>query len=1014
MTFPEWLARHRRSVLCLIGALAVGGIAALPGLPVSLFPVTSFPRVVVSVDAGDRPADRMIIEVTRPLEEAVRSVPGVRNVRSNSSRGTSDISIDFDWGLDMYVAALQVESAIAGALPRLPSGIRYEVRRMDPTVFPVTGLSLTSKSRSLIELHDLAVYRVVPLLSTIHGVARVRVLGGEVEEIQVLADRARLEAAGLTFQDILDTVSASNVVRAVGRLEDREKLYLILSDTRFSDLASIGSLIVRETANGSLRVKDVATVVRGAEPQWIRVVANGEDAVVLNIYQQPGGDTVRIADEIKSRLAAIRRLASNDVDVEVWYDQSDLIRASVGSVRDAIGIGVLISVAIVGLFLRSPRITLVTLIMVPIVLGSSLLLLRLLGMGLNIMTLGGLAAAVGLVIDDGVVMVEHIIRRLRTATSERHRVVLQAASEMAVPLTGSSAATIIIFVPLAFLTGVTGVFFKALSLTMASSLLVSYVVAYLAVPLLADHLLREEDSAGEDLSPREARWLDRYESLLRSLLQHPARLLAFVVPILLAGIVGYRFVGSEFLPTMDEGGFVLDYVAPAGTSLTETDRRLRQIEQILSKTPEVASYSRRTGLALGGFITEANAGDYFVRLRPPPRRSTDEVMNEVRARIGRRIPGLEIEVAQLMGDLIGDLTSVPQPIEVKLSGADQNLLRHEAARVARAIRGLSGVVDVKSGVVLAGDGINIRVDRLYSQALGLDPERVTRLVRVASEGVVATQIQQGEKMVGVRVWTPASSRRRLEDLENLLLRKANGTSVRLGRVASITRIVGEPQITRENLETMVAVTGRIAGRDLGSVMRDVRARVAKMNLSRGTRVEYGGLYREQQRSFRDLLGVLVASVALVFLLLLYLYERFAAPIAILAVAGLAAAAVFPGLLWTGAELDISAMMGLTMIIGISSEAAIFFMTQWKESSSELAFEDALVMAGRLRIRPIVMTALAAMGALLPLALALGEGAAMLKSMAIAIIAGLIVTVPGVLIVLPVLYKVLSSKANARG
>jgi len=1013
LSFAAWLQEHRRSVLLLVGALALGGLAALAGLPVSLFPNTPFPRVVISLDAGDRPADRMVVEVTRPLEETVRSVPGVRNVRSNSSRGSADISVDFDWNTDMFIATLQVESAIARALPELPAGVRYEVRRMDPTVFPVLGLSVRSQSRSLIELRDLALYSLAPALSTIRGVASVRVLGGETQEIQVLIDPGRLEASGLALDDVARAISASNVVEAVGRLEDREKLYLLLSDTQFPDLSSIGNIVLQETPSGSLRVDDVATIRWTSAPQWTRVVADGQDAVVLNVYQQPGGHTVRIADEIRARMESLRGLASSSVDLRIWYDQSELIRASVGSVRDAIAIGVAIAVAILWLFLRNARITLVTAAMVPVVLAASLLVLRVLGMGLNIMTLGGMAAAVGLVADDGIVMVEHIIRRLRTAPAEHGAVVLRAAREMARPLTASSAATVIIFAPLAFLTGVTGAFFKALSVTMASILLLSYLVAYLAVPLLANAVLRERDARIEDAGRRTLRWLAGYERLLRALLRRPALLILVVAPLLVAGLVGYRVVGTEFLPSMDEGGFVLDYIATAGTSLSETDRRLRQVEEILAGVPEVAAYSRRTGLALGGYITEANEGDYFVRLQPPPRRPIAEIMDEIRGRIERQVPGLEIELIQLMGDLIGDLTAVPQPIEVKLFGSDQALLREQARLVTGTIEGIPGVVDVKSGVVLAGDAIEIRVDRARARMLGLDPEQVTRLARIAFEGDVAAQIRRGEKMVGVRVWTGEPSRARLRDLQQIRLRTPDGRSVRLGRVATFTRVVGQPQITRENLKTMVAVTGRISGRDLGSVMRDVQREVGKLAIPASTSIVYGGLYREQQRSFRGLLGVLGAAALLVLLLLLYLYESFAAPVAILAVAGLAASATFPGLWWTGADLDISAMMGLTMIVGISAEASIFLMSQWKECSGTLTLEDALVEAGRLRLRPILMTALAAIGALLPLALALGEGAAVLRSLAIAIISGLIVTVPGVLVVLPVLYAWLARRTRDR-
>ena len=989
--------------------LVAGGAASLLRLPVSLFPRTTFPRVVVNADAGDRPAGRMVVEVTRPLEEAIRTVPGVVTVRSTTSRGSCEIAATFRWGLDMISATLQVESAISQVLPSLPAGLPYEVRRMDPTVFPVMGLSLTSATHSQVELRDLALYELRPRVSTVDGVAKIKVLGGRDEEYQVVLDPAKMEAVGLTLESVVRRVSAANVVQAVGRLEENEKLYLILSDTQYHDPADLERVIVAQGPTGVVLLSDVATVEDTTRPEWTRVTADGRDAVLANIYQQPEGNTVLISKEIRKRLTEFQKALPGDIQMSVWYDQSQLINASASSVRDAIIIGVALAIVVLLLFLRNWKISLVVSIAVPAVLAATALLLSVFHMGLNIMTLGGMAAAVGLIIDDGIVMVKHIVRRLREQPEHDHRIIPLAAEEMFPALTGSSLATIVIFAPLAYLSGVTGAFFKALSLTVAASLTVSYLFAAIAVPVLSDAFLSVRDAAKEDLGRVLAGVLDAYETILRVLLRRPVLLLAVLVPLVVLGWVAFRHVGSGFMPHMDEGGFILDYRAPASTSLAETDRRLRLVERILVETPEVETYSRRTGLALGGGITEANEGDFFIRLKKMPRRSLATVMDDVRRKVLHRVPGLEIELAQLMEDLIGDLTAVPQPIEVKLFGVGGEELRNEAAKVASAVAAIPNVVDVKSGVVLAGDALEIHVDRLKAQILGLDADSVTRLATIALDGVVSTQVQRGEKMVGVRVWIRRDVRARVDAIRHLRLRTTEGRNVPLGRVASFNLVTGQPQIVRENLKTMVAVTGRIAGRDMGSVMRDVKAAVAQLTLPRGMYVRYGGLYAQQKKSFRGLLAVLAAAIALVFTLLLVMYEQFAAPVSILLTDILAATAVFSGLWWTGTELNISSMMGLTMIIGMSSEAAIFYMTQWKESKESLGFREALVAAGRLRFRPILMTALAAILALLPLALAIGEGAAMLQPLAIGIIAGLVLTIPLVLLVLPVIFLLLSRR-----
>jgi multidrug efflux pump subunit AcrB len=1000
----RWLEQHRRFVLGVVFAMVAGGLVSLPSLPIGLFPRTSFPRVVVSAEAGDRPADRMEIEVTRPLEEAVRAIPGVARVRSTTSRGSCEISLDFGWGLDMVSAQLQVESAIARQMPDLPTGFRFEVRRMDPTVFPVIGLSLSSKTLSAVELRRLARYDLGPRLSTIKGVARVGVLGGRVPEYQIEVDPLKLDAAGLSLDEVASAVAGSNVVQAIGRLEQDEKLYLLLSDTEFHDATEIESTILREGPSGFLRLEDIATVTRGEMPEWTRVVADGRDAVVLNVYQQPdGGDTIGISDAIDERLAAYRASVSSDLQISRWYDQSDLVRSSAVSVRDAILIGIGLAVFILFAFLRDIRVTAVVVLTVPVVLAITVLLLRLLGLTLNVMTLGGMAAAVGLVIDDAIVIVEHLVHRRQHG--ERLRV-FDWAAEMFGPLSGSSMATIVIFAPLAFLSGVTGAFFKALSLTMACALVASYVIAGFAIPGLAAIFLREGEPPREEgavFGPIRK----RYVALLDLLLARPLWLLVGVVPLILLGALAWRGLGSGFMPAMDEGGFVLDYRAPSGTSLAETDRQLRQVEHILAEVPEIAAYSRRTGMQLGGGLTEANEGDYFIRLKPPPRRPIDEVIDSLRDRVEHEVPSLEIEFAQLMGDLIGDLTAVPQPIEVKIFGPSVGALRDLADRVVAQLSKIPGVVDLKSGIVVAGDAVEFEIDRTRAEMLGVRPDELTHLADLALTGQDVTSLLEKEQLVGVRVWTAAKDRNTLGGIERLWLRGSSGAPVRLGRVATARIAQGQPQITREDLKTMVPVTARIAGRDLGSAMSDVRATMAKLSLPDGVYVEYGGLYEQQQKSFRGLIAVLGAAVVLVFLLLLFLYERWAVPVAVLIVSGLACVSVMLGLWVTGSELDISSLMGLTMVVGISAETAIFYMTEWFACLRERDARDAFLEAGRRRLRPILMTVLAAIGALLPLALGLGQGSAMLQPLAIAIISGLLATVPGVLLLLPAMLWVLS-------
>jgi CzcA family heavy metal efflux pump len=1039
-----WLQRHRRSVLFLLALLAVGGVFAAFKLPVALFPTADFPRVVVSADAGDRPASQMMLQVTQPLEQAVRRVPGVVDVRSTTSRGTADISVSFNWGTPMALAAVQVNEAVTQMLPQLPPGTQVSSKRMDPTVDPVIAYSLTSSGLTAAgpsqggdrplggqrasasvgaytptQLYNLAKFQLRPLLSSLGGVARVQIQGGAQEEYHVTLDPLKLQALGLALQDVSNAVSAANGVQAVGHLQDRYKLLLALADSRLHDAAQIGDIVLRAGPDGVIRLKDVARISRSVVPQWIRITADGHDAVLLNIYQQPGGNTVQIARHVRELLA--KTTLPPGVHLASWYDQSTLVVDSAASVRDAILIGVALAGLVLLLFLRSLKITLIAMITVPAVLAATVVLLYALGMSFNIMTLGGMAAAVGLVIDDAIVMSEHIVRRLSETRNQdgaelRHSGILHAAMEYLRPLAGSSASTVVIFLPLAFLSGVTGAFFKALSLTMAAALIISFFVAWLAVPLLADKLLSPKDIERE--AQREnGRWLSAvqrgYARVLGASLRRPWLAALGLAPLLLAGWLAYGQVGSGFMPHMDEGGFILDYRTPPGTSLTETDRILAQMAQILRTTPEVQTWSRRTGAQLGGGVTEANEGDFFVRLKPPPRKSIDVVMEEVRQRIETQVPGVKIEMAQLMEDLIGDLTAVPQPVEIKIFDDNPKQLAQLAHRTAAAIGKIPGIVDVRSGIKPAGDALDIHIDPTRAALEGVDPQQVQQQLQTLIGGSVVTQIQQGPKMVGVRLWTPLALRQTTGDIARLPLRAPDGHVFTVGRIASIKVLTGQPEINRENFKTMAAVTARISGRDLGSTIADVKKIIdAPGYFPPGIYAQLGGLYKQQQIAFQGLISVLGAAVLLVFLLLLFLYERFKVAITILAMPLLALPAVFIGLWAAGIELNISAMMGMTMIVGIVTEVAIFYFSEVQSllhEHPEQGLDAALVAAGQNRMRPIAMTTLAAMLTLAPLAFALGQGSAMQQPLAVAIIAGLAVQMPLVLLLMPVLFKLMRGR-----
>jgi CzcA family heavy metal efflux pump len=994
-----WVDSHRRSILLMVAILALSGAFCARLLPVGLFPLVDFPRIVVSVDAGDRPVDRMVVEVVRPLEQALRAVPNVKAIRSTSSRGSADVSLSFAWGTDMVTSLLQAESVVNRALAALPPGTTFTIRRMDPTVFPVFGLSLVSPKRSPSALRDLATYTVAPTLSTIDGVAQVEVLGGKQAEYEVLLDAPSLQSHGLTPADVVQELNAGNVVSAVGRLEDRYRLYLALADTRLQTEDDIRHTVLKTGANGLVELEDVGEVRLGEAPEWTRVNADGKDAVLVNLFQQRGASTVTLVADARARLAELHKRLPPDVKVASYYDQSGLIVGAAGSVRDAIIIGAILAGVVLLVFLRNLRTTLIVSLVLPVVLLSTCVLLFVLGEGFNIMTLGGMAAAVGLVVDDAVVMLEHMARRLAQAESFGRGSVLTHAAEMIKPLAGSSAATVVVFLPLMFLGGVAGAFFRPLALTMAVTLATSFLVALFAVPLLFRSLIRPSDVHALETP---VAWLDRLRDALAAantrLFARPRFLVAPVVLLIGFGVVGYLRLGSGFMPKMDEGGFIFDFRSAPGTSLTETDRLLVQVERIVQSMPEVDHYSRRTGLQLGGGLTEANEGDMFIRLKSGNRRPIEAVMSDLRQRVEATVPGLEVETAQLMEDLIGDLISNPQPIEIKVYGADRATLQDAAARIAAAIGKVDGVVEVFNGTRIAGDAIDIRVDRVRAAMEGVDPQAASIQVEQLLAGAITSQIQSGEKMIDIRVWTPESTRARIEQVGGLMLRAPDGHSFPLARIAEIHTVVGQPQQDRENLRDIVAVTARLEGRDLGSAIQDVQRVVAGLSLPAGVGIDYGGIYAEQKNSFRELALVFLAALLLVAAVLMYLYERASIVVSILATSLLTLPGIFAALWLTGSELDLSSMMGLTMVIGIVTEVAVFYFAE-VDTTRQIGPAQ-LLRACAARLRPILMTSLIAILALLPLALGLGAGSEMQRPLAITIIAGLVTAVPLVLLFMP--------------
>jgi CzcA family heavy metal efflux pump len=1014
---PHWTARYGKAVIFVIlTAVAIGVYLALT-IPVAVFPETDFPRVVVGVDNGVSPIDQMLVTVTRPIEEALNTVQGLDHLWSVTSRGTVEIDLFFNWDVDMYRTLELVNAALARVQSSLPATAKVTANRMTFAAFPIMGYSLTSNSIPQTALWEMATYDIKPRLNRQPGVSSISVQGGQVPEFQVQPDPAKMIQTATTVPNILDAIAHTNMIDSPGLIEANHQLILSLVTGQTKTPAEIGNIVVKTTPAGTpVHIGDLGSVTPSVMPVYTVVTANGRPAVLLNIYRQPISNTVIVANAVHAEIDQIRKGLPKGVEIRPFYDQSELVTDSITSVRDAILLGLILASLIMVLFLRDWGTSLVAGLVIPATIGVTFIVLRAMGQTFNLMTLGGLAAAVGLVIDDAIVVVENIVMH-RDSGQSRAEAIRNAIREIRTPLVGSTVTPIVVFLPLISITGINGLFFRALAVTVGTSLLTSLVLALTWTPTLSHYFLRGRSArqGGEhhSVSPR---LLNVYERVLRVTLEHKWVLALFALVLIGVSYVCYQHTGSDLLPQMDEGGFIVDYIMPAGSSLEETNRVISHVEKILRGIPEVENTSRRTGMQLGpATVTEANTGDISVKLKRNRKRTGEEVIADARTKIKTAEPVLDIEVVQLLQDMIGDLTSAPEPVVIKLFSQDPALLSQWAVAVGDSIKKIPGVVDVLNGIedTISGPARVFTVDPAAAARAGFTTQEVELDASAILQGEPATvPLVANDRSYTIRVRFPREIQQPLEAIRNTLLVSATGRTATLGTLATVTEIPGQNEIRRENLQRDVQVKARFEGMSLGEGIPKVQQAIADLKLPPSIRVQYGGLYAEQQKSFKDFAFVLALAVLLVFMVLLFEFGDFAAPLAVLASALLSTSGVFLALLITGVTFNLSSFMGLIMVIGIVAKNGILLLDADQRFRAEgVPPEESMIRAGERRLRPIMMTALATVAGMLPLAFGWGAGSQMLQPLAIAVIGGIAASMVLSLVVTPAVHYYIGGRHN---
>ncbi|HTK21127.1 MAG TPA: efflux RND transporter permease subunit [Mucilaginibacter sp.] len=1012
----DFFISHKKPLSLVLAIVIMGGLYAYSKLQTSLFPEITFPKIKIIADEGLQPVNKMMVTVTKPLENAIKQVPDLKTVRSTTSRGSCEISAYMSWDADIDLSLQRVQTSIDQIKNDLPADVNISVAKMNPSILPVSGYTLESHTRTPIELRQLATYTVKPFLSQVDGISEIRVIGGKAKEYWLALNKQKMSSLGLTPDIINTTLTNTNFVKSEGYLSDYNRFYLTVTDATINAKDQLADLVISNNRKRVVRLKDFADISVQEGIEYTKINANGRDGVLIAVIKQPNTNLVTLSADMDAKVADLQKILPHDVTIKPYYIQADFVNSSIKSVTDSLWIGLLLAIIVAIIFLRSLKASATILITIPITICLSLVVLYAIGYTFNIMTLGAIAAAIGLIIDDAIVVVEQIHRTHEEHPEEHTLKVLQKAIDYLFPaMVGSSISTIVIFIPFVLMSGVAGAYFKVLTNTMIITLVCSFFVTWIGLPVIYLLLTRKKKTntikeEHEEHHVKKQKWVSWF--ILRPWLS-----LAIVGGLIAIIVIIPKLLETGFLPEMDEGTIVLDYASPPGTSLEETDRMLRQVEKIVLAQPEVSAYSRRTGTQMGFFITEPNTGDYLIQLKKKRDKTTEEVIADLRQKIASTQPALRIDFGQVIADMLGDLMTSTQPIEIKVFGDDQQKLHDLSKQIADAAGSVKGTADVFDGIVIAGPSVSI--DPHYSKLAqyNITPASLQFQLQNALQGNIIGNLLEREQLSPIRMVYPGNNKLRVDDIKDQTIFTPAGKLIPITELASVQLKPGEAEVNRENLQSMGVISARLENATIGTVIPAIQKSIAqKVSLPEGYHIEYGGDYAQQQQSFKELLTILITASLLVFGVILFLFKQFRIALLILIIAVLGTAGSLLALYVTRTPLNVGSYTGLIMIVGIIGENAIFTFLQFKQRALENmcavdtpvndCVNEAIVFSISTRLRPKLMTALGAIIALMPLALGIGAGAQLHQPLAIAVIGGFIVALPLLLIVLPSMLRIL--------
>ena len=1008
----NFFVSHKNPVAVVLVIILMGGLYVYSNLQTSLFPEVTFPKIKIIADNGLQPVNKMMITVTKPLENAVKHVPNLKLVRSTTSRGSCEISAYMNWNSDIDLSKQQIESAINQIKNDLPPTISITVEKMNPSILQVMGYVIEGKGKSNIELNQIAGYTVKPYLSQVEGVSDVPIIGGKTKEYRIELYVQRMSTLGITPSTITSALSQTNFVSSNGYISDYKRLYLTVTNANVDDLEELQNLVISNDGKRVLRLQDVAEIKVAEQTEYIRINANGKNAVLIAVMKQSNSNLIYVSEEVRRKVEELNKtILPKGVTLTPYYIQADFVNDSIRSVSDSLWIGLLLAIIVSVIFLRSFKASAVILATIPLTLSLTLIVMYVMGYTFNIMTLGAIAASIGLIIDDAIVVVEQIHRTHEEHPETPTQDLLNKSVHYLFPaMIGSSISTIVIFCPFVLLSGVAGAYFKILANTMIITLCCSFFITWIGLPVVYLLFSKNKNSVEPSSNKKHqqsAKWVSFF-------IHRPVLSFLFIIILLCFAAFIPSQLETGFLPEMDEGSIVFDYKSPSGTSLEETDRILVEVEKIITAIPEVESYSRRTGTQMGFFITEPNYGDYLIQLKKKRKRTTDEVIDDIRQKVEATQPALQVDFGQVIGDMLADLMSSTKPIEIKIYGDNQKILQGLAQQVSDITSKIKGTADVFNGITIAGPSVNIEPDNRKLAQYKISPSDFQNQLQTQLSGTVIGHLYEKQQQTTLRMIYPLSEKNTIDKLQQGTVFLPDGKLKSISELARISIIEGTAEIERENLQSMIAVTARLNNRDLGSVMNDVRHKInSTVHLPQGYHIEYGGAFKEQQQSFNELLLILLSAALLVFATIIFLFREIKVALLILIIAMLGISGSLIALLITGTALNVGSYTGIIMIIGIIAENAIFTFLQFEKTVFTNSIDESIEFAISTRLRPKLMTALGVIIALMPIALGIGTGAQLHQPLAISVIGGFIIALPLLLVVYPTLLRLLYKGEKAK-